>query len=32
MLLIGPDSPAEPELIGLEEEAIRQIRRLALGA
>ena len=30
MLLIGPNSPAEAELIGVEEEAIRQIQRLAL--
>jgi hypothetical protein len=32
MLLIGPDGPAEAELVGIEEEAIRQIQRLALGA
>lgn len=32
MLLIGPNSPAESELIGIEDEAVRQIRRLALGA
>ena len=31
MLLIGPNSPAEAELVGIEEEAIRQIQRLALG-
>ncbi len=30
MLLIGPASPAEGELIGLEEEAIKQIQRVAL--
>ena len=32
MLLIGPNSPAESELIGIEDEAVRAIRRLALGA
>jgi BetI-type transcriptional repressor, C-terminal len=32
MLLTGPGSPAQAELVGIEEEAIRQIQRLALGA
>jgi AcrR family transcriptional regulator len=31
MLLVGADGPAEAGLIGIEEEAVRQIRRLALG-
>ena len=31
MLLVGADGPVEPGLIGIEEEAARQIRRLALG-
>jgi AcrR family transcriptional regulator len=31
MLLIGANSPAKTELIGIEDEAVRQILRLALG-
>jgi AcrR family transcriptional regulator len=32
MLLIGANSPGESELIGIEDEAVRQIQRLARGA
>jgi AcrR family transcriptional regulator len=31
MLLLGPNNPAEAELVGIEEEAVRQIERLARG-